>query len=53
MSIYKITTSCRKTGSYTVIRKSFRMKVKKKFPFRALETLDWEVPDWLVYPGGH
>ena len=28
------------------------MKDKKQFPFRALEYLNWEVPDWIVYPGG-
>ena len=25
---------------------------KRQIPYRALEYLNWEVPDWLVYPGG-
>ena len=25
---------------------------QKTIPFRALEYLEWEVPDWIVYPGG-
>ena len=40
-------------GSYTVNSVNpFRIEGQKTIPFRALETLDWEVPDWLVYPGG-
>lgn len=30
----------------------FRIEGQKTIPFRALEYLNWEAPDWLVYPGG-
>ena len=30
----------------------FRIEGQKTIPFRALEYLNWETPDWIVYPGG-
>ena len=30
----------------------FRIEGQKTIPFRILEYLDWETPDWIVYPGG-
>ena len=30
----------------------FRIEGQKTIPFRALEYLNWEMPDWIVYPGG-
>ncbi len=30
----------------------FRIEGQKTIPIRALEYLNWETPDWLVYPGG-
>ena len=30
----------------------FRIEGQKTIPFRALEYLKWETPDWIVYPGG-
>ena len=30
----------------------FRIEGQKTIPFRALEYLGWDAPDWLVYPGG-
>ena len=30
----------------------FRIEGQKTIPFRALEHFKWEVPDWIVYPGG-
>jgi len=30
----------------------FRIEGQKTIPFRALEYLNWEAPDWIVYPGG-
>ena len=40
-------------GSYTVNSVNpFRIEGQKTIPFRALEFLNWEVPDWIVYPGG-
>ena len=40
-------------GSYTVNSVNpFRIEGQKTIPYRALEFLNWEVPDWIVYPGG-
>ncbi len=30
----------------------FRLEGQKAIVYRVLEYLDWETPDWLVYPGG-
>ena len=30
----------------------FRIEGQKTIPYRALEHLAWEAPDWIVYPGG-
>ncbi len=40
-------------GGYTVNSiNPFRIEGQKTIPFRALEYLKWEAPDWIVYPGG-
>lgn len=40
-------------GGYTVNSiNPFRIEGQKTIPFRALEYMEWEVPDWIVYPGG-
>ena len=40
-------------GSYTVNSiNPFRIEGQKTIPYRALEFLEWETPDWIVYPGG-
>lgn len=40
-------------GGYTVNSVNpFRIEGQKTIVFRALESLDWEAPDWIVYPGG-
>lgn len=40
-------------GGYTVNSiNPFRIEGQKTIPFRILEHLDWEAPDWIVYPGG-
>lgn len=40
-------------GGYTVNSiNPFRIEGQKTIPFRILEYLDWEAPDWIVYPGG-
>jgi len=31
----------------------FRLEGQKTIMFRVLESLDWEVPDWIVVPGGN
>ena len=30
----------------------FRIEGQKTISYRALEFMNWEVPDWIVYPGG-
>ena len=45
--------AAKQAGSYTVNSVNpFRIEGQKAIPFRALEFLNWEVPDWIVYPGG-
>ena len=40
-------------GGYTVNSVNpFRIEGQKTIPFRALEYLNWDPPDWIVYPGG-
>jgi len=40
-------------GSYTVNSVNpFRIEGQKTILYRMLEFLNWEVPDWIVYPGG-
>lgn len=43
----------RESGGYTVNSiNPFRIEGQKTIPFRALEYLGWEPPDWIIYPGG-
>jgi threonine synthase len=43
----------KKFGGYTVNSVNpFRIEGQKTIPYRALEYLNWESPDWIVYPGG-
>ena len=40
-------------GGYTVNSiNPFRIEGQKTIPYRVLENLNWEAPDWIVYPGG-
>jgi threonine synthase len=40
-------------GGYTVNSVNpYRIEGQKTIVFRALEHLDWNPPDWIVYPGG-
>jgi len=40
-------------GSYTVNSVNpFRIEGQKTIAYRALEYLDWDIPDWIIYPGG-
>lgn len=42
-----------KLGAYTVNSiNPFRIEGQKTIIYRALEYLDWNPPDWIVYPGG-
>ena len=46
-------SEARGRGGYTVNSVNpFRIEGQKTIPFRALEYLGWEPPDWIVYPGG-
>ncbi|MGI0083246.1 MAG: threonine synthase [Nitrosopumilaceae archaeon] len=51
-----LSTSLKKAsevGGYTVNSVNpFRIEGQKTIVFRALEHLDWNAPDWIVYPGG-
>jgi threonine synthase len=51
-----LTTSLRnakETGGYTVNSVNpFRIEGQKTIVYRVLEYLDWNPPDWIVYPGG-
>ena len=43
----------KKFGGYTVNSiNPFRIEGQKTIPFRAIEYLKWDAPDWIVYPGG-
>jgi len=45
--------AAKKFGGYTVNSiNPFRIEGQKTIPYRALENLNWEAPDWIVYPGG-
>lgn len=46
-------SDARDGGGYTVNSiNPFRIEGQKTIPFRALEYLEWDTPDWIVYPGG-
>ena len=45
---------CRELGIYLVNSiNPFRLEGQKTIMFRVLEQLGWEVPDWIVVPGGN
>jgi threonine synthase len=44
----------KKSGIYVVNSlNSFRLEGQKTMMFRMLDYLRWEVPDWIVFPGGN
>jgi threonine synthase len=44
----------KKSGIYVVNSlNSFRLEGQKTMMFRMLDHLRWEVPDWIVFPGGN
>lgn len=52
-ALKKSLDDAKKFGGYTVNSiNPFRIEGQKTIPFRALEYLDWEAPNWIVYPGG-
>jgi threonine synthase len=45
--------NAKETGGYTVNSVNpFRLEGQKTIIYRILESLDWNPPDWVVYPGG-
>ncbi|MDP8888458.1 MAG: threonine synthase [Thermoproteota archaeon] len=45
--------NAKETGGYTVNSVNpFRLEGQKTILYRVLEYLDWNPPDWIVYPGG-
>ena len=45
--------NAKETGGYTVNSVNpFRLEGQKTIIYRVLEYLDWNPPDWIVYPGG-
>jgi len=45
--------NAKETGSYTVNSVNpFRLEGQKTIVYRILEHLNWNPPDWIVYPGG-
>jgi len=45
---------CRQTGTYLMNSLNpFRLEGQKAIMYRVLEGLGWEVPDWLICPGGN
>jgi threonine synthase len=45
--------NAKETGGYTVNSVNpFRLEGQKTILYRVLEYLDWNTPDWIVYPGG-
>ncbi len=45
---------CRETGIYLMNSLNpFRLEGQKAIMFRVLEGLRWQVPDWIVVPGGN
>ena len=45
--------NAKETGGYTVNSVNpFRLEGQKTIVYRILEHLDWNPPDWIIYPGG-
>jgi len=49
-----VTALSKQSGIYVVNSlNSFRLEGQKTMMFRVLDYLRWEVPDWIVFPGGN
>ncbi len=49
----KSLVASKESGSYTVNSiNPFRIEGQKTILYRALEFMNWEAPNWIVYPGG-
>ena len=52
-ALAKSLEDAKKYDGYTVNSVNpFRIEGQKTIPYRALEQLGWEAPDWIGYPGG-
>jgi len=52
--MYQVQQVCRKLGLYLVNSLNpFRLEGQKTIMYRILEQLNWEVPDWIIVPGGN
>src|SRR4051812_28161203 len=53
-AMHRVQQVARKLGIYLVNSiNPFRLEGQKTIMFRVLEALRWEVPDWIVVPGGN
>ncbi len=49
----KSLNEAKQSNGYTVNSiNPFRIEGQKTIPYRSLEYLNWDAPDWIVYPGG-
>jgi threonine synthase len=52
-ALAKSLQDAKKYDGYTVNSiNPFRIEGQKTIPYRAIEYLNWQAPDWIVYPGG-
>lgn len=52
--VQQITMERRQLGVYLMNSLNpFRLEGQKAIMYRALEAMDWQVPDWVVVPGGN
>ena len=53
-AMIQVKNVCKELGIYLVNSVNpFRLEGQKTIMFRVLEGLNWEVPDWIVVPGGN
>jgi len=53
-AMQRVQEVCKELGIYLVNSiNPFRLEGQKSIMFRVLEQLGWEVPDWIVVPGGN
>ncbi len=53
-AMHRVQQISKKLGIYLVNSVNpFRLEGQKTIMFRVLESLNWEVPDWIVVPGGN
>jgi threonine synthase len=53
-AMVRVRETCEELGIYLVNSVNpFRLEGQKTIMFRVLEALNWEIPDWIVVPGGN